>query len=132
VISYRDSTNGDLKVAKCGNAACSAGNTITTVDSAGTVGESISITIGTDGLPIISYRDVTVGAALKVAKCGNAACSAGNTITTVDSVGLVTDLTSITIGTDGLPVISYYDNTNQDLKVAKCGSILCISNWTRR
>ena len=45
-----------------------------------------SITIGTDGLPVISYYDYTNGD-LKVAKCGNAACSSGNTLTTIDSGG---------------------------------------------
>ena len=47
-----------------------------------------SITIGTDGLPVISYFDDT-NDDLKVAKCGNAACSSGNTLTTVDSGGTV-------------------------------------------
>ena len=50
------------------------------------MGYYTSITIGTDGLPVISYRDYTNGD-LKVAKCGNAACSSGNTLTTVDSGG---------------------------------------------
>ena len=34
---------------------------------------------------------------------------------------------SIAIGTDGFPVISYYDATNQDLKVADCGDADCSS-----
>jgi len=126
VISYYDFTNGDLKVTKCGNTACSSGNTLTAVDSGGDVGWYTSITIGTDGLPLISYYDVT-NQDLKVAKCGNTACSSGNTLTAVDSGGDVGQSTSITIGTDGLPVISYYDGTNGDLKVAKCGNASCSS-----
>lgn len=124
VISYYDNTNGNLKVAKCGNAACSAGNTLTTVDTTWSVGLDTSISIGADGLPVISYRDGNFGD-LKVAHCGNASCSAGNTITSVDTVGNVGKGTSITIGADGLPVISYYDATNFDLKVAHCGNALC-------
>jgi hypothetical protein len=54
-----------------------------------------------------------------------------NTMTTVDSVGNVGVFSSITIGMDGLPVISYWDIANGDLKVAKCGSPTCVSNWTR-
>jgi hypothetical protein len=95
------------------------------------VGQYNSITIGTDGLPVISYYDYTNGY-LKVAHCGNVACSSGNTITSVDTVGDVGRFTSITIGTDGLPVISYYDNENHDLKVAKCANLFCLNNWSRR
>ncbi len=129
VISYLDGTNVDLKVAKCGNASCSSGNTITTVDSTGNVGRETTITIGADGLPVISYRDST-NVDLKVAKCGNASCSSGNTITTVDSTGNVGYGPSIATGTDGLPVISYLDGTNVDLKVAKCGNASCSSGNT--
>ena len=61
VISYHDQTAGALKVAKCGNAACTVGNAITAVDDhANNVGLFTSIAIGTDGLPVISYRDHTV------------------------------------------------------------------------
>jgi cell shape-determining protein MreC len=129
VISYYDSTNSRLKVAKCDNASCSSGNTLTTVDSAGVVGWYISITIGTDGFPVISYYDNT-NHDLKVAKCVDAACSGSSTITTVDSAGNVGEFTSITIGADGFPVISYYNVTNGDLKVAKCVDAACSGSST--
>ena len=131
VISHHDNTAGTLKVVRCGNAACSAGNTVTTVDDVvNEVGQFTSIAIGTDGLPVISYRDVTAGT-LKVAKCGNAACSAGTTITTVDDpANNVGGWTSIDIGTDGLPVISYQDFTAGTLKVAHCGNAACSAGNT--
>ena len=43
----------------------------------------------------------------------------GNTTTTIDSIGETGKDTSIAIGTDGYPIIVYYDDTNNDLKVAK-------------
>ena len=131
VISSVDGNDGHLRVAKCGNAACSSGNTLTTVDStSGTISRT-SIAISNDGLPVISYYDVTNGD-LRVAKCGNAACSSGDTITIVDSTGDIGFYPSIAIGADGLPVISYYDVTNGDLKVAHCGNQYCQPYWTRR
>ena len=130
LISYYDVTNGDLKVLHCGNAACNSGNISTTVDSAGDVGQYTSITIGADGLGLISYFDGT-NRDLKVLHCGNAACNSGNTATTVDSAGYVGRVTSVTIGADGLGLISYYDVTNDDLKVLHCGNAACNSGNTR-
>ena len=121
VISYFDATIADLKVAKCINAACTGASTVTTVDSAGDVGQYTSITVGADGLPVISYFDLTNGR-LKVAKCINAACTGASTLTTVDSAG---GYTSITLGADGLPVISYYNSFSKALKVAKCINAAC-------
>jgi hypothetical protein len=134
VISYHDSTNANLKVAKCGDSLCTpASATVNTVDSsAGNVGRYTSITIGTDGFPIISYLDTEDGA-LNVAKCGDISCTpALVTMKTVDSGAFVGQYSSISIGTDGLPVISYYDIDNGDLKVAKCANPFCLNNWTRR
>ena len=45
----------------------------------------------------------------------------------LDSVGDVGKFNSIAIGSDGLPVISYYDQTNVDLKVAHCSDVSCSS-----
>src|SRR5690606_6226638 len=120
---------GDLIVTKCGNAACSSGNTTTTVDSTDDVGEFPSIIIGAEGYPIISYYDNTKGD-LEVVKCGNAACSSGNTITTVDSSNTVGSYTAMALGDDDLPIISYYYSTGGDLKVAKCEVDTCASRTT--
>ena len=100
--------------------------TITVVDDpAAFVGAHAALAIGADGLPVISYQDVTAGA-LKVAKCANAACTGAATVTTVDdtanSVGFDT---SIAIGVDGLPIVSYFDDTADALKVAKCSNAAC-------
>jgi len=130
VISYYDNTNDDLKVVHCGNASCSSGNTITTVDSsADDVGLFTSIEIGSDNNPVISYRDNT-NSGLKVVHCGNKLCNSGNTITTVDSTDNVGFFASIAIGTDNNPVISYYDVTNTALKVVHCGNASCSSGNT--
>ena len=51
-----------------------AGNVFTTVDDpVNSVGRHSSIAIGADGLPVISYQDITAGA-LRVLKCGTRTC----------------------------------------------------------
>ncbi len=82
-----------MKIAHCSNVACSAA-TFATLDSAGNVGGFTSITVGADGLGLISYEDFT-NFDLKVAHCSNVACSAATT-QTLDSAG--GEYTSIAIG----------------------------------
>jgi len=123
LIAYYDDTNGDLKVAHCSNTACT-GATFTTLDAAGSVGVDTSITIGADALGIISYYDLLNGN-LKVAHCSNTACTAA-TVTTIDaSAGTVGQRSTLAVGTDGLGLISYYDLSNGDLKVAHCTEAAC-------
>ena len=99
--------------------------TITTLDSAGGVGEHTSITTGADGLGLISYHfnDFT-NEGLRVAHCINAACTSA-TITTLDTGAGVGQHTSITIGGDDLGLISYRDGAS--LKMAHCSNPACTS-----
>jgi hypothetical protein len=124
LVSYLDSTNGHLKVAHCSNAACTAAAT-PTVDNGTAVGFDTSVTIGSDGLGLISYYD-NGNAMLKVAHCANVSCSSA-TATTIDTSTLAGEFTSSTVGADGLAVISYYDSAGAalDLKVAHCSDVAC-------
>ena len=176
MISYYDGApaNQNLKVLSCGNNDCSAGNTITTLDSAGNVGQYTSITVGNDGLGLISYYSVT-GGVLKVAHCGNDTCSFGTNyfldggsnyssisvgadglgiiglwnggsvsidhcIDTACSAHRAKDFDccntgshiSLTIGTDGLPLLAYQNSLSLDLKVAHCPNLYCNPNFRRR
>jgi len=128
VVSYTDYTNYDLKILKCGNNACTSGNTITAVDTAGTTGLDPSMTIGADGLPIMSYyKSFTSYTNLIILKCGNNACTSGNTITAITTNGMGM-FGSIAIGADGLPAVSYADY--RVLRILKCGNNACTSGNT--
>ena len=105
-----------MKVAACTSVDCTGTAEITTVDSAGNVGEFTSIAIGDSGNPVISYHDGT-NADLKVAACTSVGCTGDVHIFTVDSTGDVGEYTSIAIEANGYPVISYYHRSNGDLKV---------------
>jgi hypothetical protein len=47
---------------------------------------------------------------------------------TIDSTGVVGLFTSIAIGIDGNPVISYFEGTNTSLKVAACNNPTCTTS----
>lgn len=125
LMTYYDETQTALKISHCRTLDCA---TVTQIiaDNSGAVGEYSSITIGTDGLGLVSYYDAT-NTALKVVHCRNVSCSAVDTPVTLDSDGNVGEGTSITIGADGFPLISYYDTTNGDLKLARCIDSVCSS-----
>jgi hypothetical protein len=125
VISYRDATTGSLNVAKCHDLACSGGNeTITMVDGPSAGVSYTSIAVGPDGLPVIAYAS---DRSLKVVKCNDEFCAGGGeTFTTVDhsDIGLGFYL-SMVHGADGFPVMSYYDDDADQLRVAKCNDPAC-------
>jgi hypothetical protein len=127
IISHYDNTNDDLKVTHCGNPACTAGNTTTTVDSAGSVGRWTSLAIGSDGLAIISYNDDT-NTNIKVAHCDNATCTASTLQAGFDVGAPGSDgdaASSITIGDDGLALIAYYHQGAGNLMVGHCSNVTC-------
>ena len=103
---------------------------LTTLDFNGA--KSVSMTFGSDGNPIISYGEFSHDD-LRVVHCLRSDCNCNdndpNTTDhnhfTVDRTGHVGDYSAIAVGSDGLPVIAYYDATNKDLKVAHCSRADC-------
>ena len=123
MISYCDGTI-DLGFATCDLSATACDEqtdwTKVAVDSGG--GYWASIAVDANGDPMISYWDDT-NDDLKFAICDmDTGCDATGDWTKiiVDSAGKVGRSTSITLGADGDPMISYYDDTNDDLKFATC------------
>ncbi|MGH2724480.1 MAG: hypothetical protein ACRDI0_09495 [Actinomycetota bacterium] len=129
VISYYDATNGDLKAALCDDPACAGGNeTIVTVDANGDAGRGTTVATGADGIPIIAYLAGPAGnAQLRAAYCAPAD---GDDPSFCDGPA-ITDLgppvqdfaavTSIVIGSDGLPLIGRFG------PFAHCDDVACLS-----
>jgi hypothetical protein len=88
--------------------ACSVGSTIRAINADGTV---------------VCQTDAPLNRPL---------APSANTITTLESAGLVGLYTSVTIGADGLGLISYHDHTNHVLKVAHCSNPFCVPYFRRR
>jgi hypothetical protein len=125
MVFYHDVTNGDLKLARCNDAACSAPQVRTVDDGAAYVGIHASVAMPSDGLAIVAYHDAT-HADLKVAKCNDAACTSAQ-IHVVDGADTRVGMhTSIALRPDDeLPVISYQDMDMGRIKLAFCGSSSC-------
>jgi hypothetical protein len=129
LISYEDATDPNdraLKVAHCADVACTSA-TNTTLDSVGVTYASSEVAIGSDGLGLISYRSSSnTVPVLKVAHCDNRACTSASLSTVDDTTGHDEGAyNSVTIGSDGLGLISYADQTSDDLKVAHCENLAC-------
>ncbi len=89
------------------------------------MGTDLSITIGADGLPIMSFADTF----LQVLHCNDLACSGNGEILKGLAVGRYS---SITIGVDGLPIMSFYNEAGGALLVAHCASVYCTAFFRRR
>ena len=130
VVSYYDVTNGDLKLLHCYDPACATGGTVERVDLIDRVGLWTSLALDGAGKPVISYFDAT-NSALKVVHCDIASCADGQLDEIVDNAGDVGSWSSLVLDTDGNPVISYYDATNDlngDLKALHCDNPTCAAS----
>lgn len=133
VIAYFDNSSDSLRPAACLEADGANVSIMTVHDAAGrSIGEFVDLALGADGFPVMAYADLPTGI-LTVAKCLDATCSASPTIHAVEGApggASVGRYTSIAIGTDGNPIISYQDFGNQALKVAKCVDNACAAPAT--
>jgi CSLREA domain-containing protein len=127
VVAYWDDNNYDVKVMHCNDANCSGGDeSITSPDTGlGFNGGHTSLALDASGYPVVSYFDNT-NSDLRLLHCNDANCTGGDeSITSPDTAGNVGQYTSLVVDASGYPVVSYYDTSNDDLKVMHCNDPNC-------
>ena len=118
-ISYYDNTNGNLKYVRAVDASGTSWGAPVTLDSTGNVGSYTSLAV-VNGNPAISYYEQT-NADLRYVRATTASGTlAGDwgAPVTLDSTGDVGSYTSLAV-VNGNPAISYYDQTNGDLRYVR-------------
>ncbi len=114
VISYNDSTNGHLKLVRCGSPTCDTWSTYT-IDSDTSAGQNNSLELINGELPIISYQHIFTGD-LRLAVCYTADCATVGKFV-LDSLGHVGAFSSLELDSQKRIYISYYDLSNGRLKL---------------
>jgi hypothetical protein len=118
LILHFDNTMHDLRLARCADAECSSIQARAVDDFGSDAGYRSSIAIGLDGRAVFTFFDN--GANLKflrLARCVDRACS-DNTNSILDSTLNTGIFSSVAMGIDGVPVISYGRGGSQ-LRVAR-------------
>jgi len=86
-----------------------------------------SVAIAPNGNPVVAYFE-TASEDLHLVVCANPSCTSSSSVV-VDGDGsgpLATGrYASMAIGVSGFPIISYFDDTNETVKVAACANLAC-------
>ncbi|MCH8850869.1 MAG: hypothetical protein IIC89_08600, partial [Chloroflexi bacterium] len=132
VISYNtEAPSLDLRVLHCGNVNCTAGNSIATVDTAGSINQS-ALVLDASGNPVVAYHEFGSGD-LKVLHCDDPNCvGGGESFTTPDTTDDVGDYLDMVLDAAGRPVISYHNETSGDLKLLHCDDVNCAGSEISR
>ena len=125
VVAYETSTSAEVRVLHCNDPNCTGGGESTSSISVGGEEESVDLTLDGSGFPVITYR-ISPTLDLEVLHCNDVDCAGSNeSLENPDTGGDVGLYSSVQVDGSGFPVISYYDATNDDLKVMHCNDADC-------
>ncbi|MGE0881539.1 MAG: hypothetical protein AB7L13_05820 [Acidimicrobiia bacterium] len=108
-------------VVYCEDAACTDAS-IHTI-ATGIVASAVSVTIGVDHLPIVTYAD---SGDVFVVHCLDVRCAASEAASLDLDRGFVSSVSSA-VGIDGNLLVAYFDETDRTVRVAHCADIACSS-----
>jgi hypothetical protein len=127
VISYYDSDNLALAIARCDDSACATPAISDVLTSLQTPTIDTSIALDINDIPVVSYIDDTNGSQvyMRIVRCIDAACSDSNSATPDPTGGDLPANTAIVLDINGNPTISRFDSGASRLTVTYCTDPLC-------
>jgi hypothetical protein len=122
-----------IYVSHCVDLVCSSASHFN-VDAVANVHGMLSLAIGGDGMPLVSYEDtwVDIGSTdqvVKVAHCLNRDCTSLRINQIAQTGGGFMAASAIAVGPNGLGVVAFHDQRqgSQKLRVTACGNADCSS-----
>jgi len=132
VITYYDSSTGNLKIGFCSNRFCNPNGFTSKVlySSLGNPGKQPAIAINNQGNPVVVFGSGTSAKELDIVTCLDARCV--NTQTEYVGANTFTSLrdASVMMGSNGFPQIAYITQDNSGLKqlqIVSCQDVTCSS-----
>jgi hypothetical protein len=127
-IAFYRQTGNDVYFIHCSTVTCSSYTTQgIDVSASINVGTPISLAIGSDGHPVMAYKNFSRNI-LVFARCGDAACANAAKIatSTLDQTSNNQgDYATIAVGSDGYPVVAYRDVGFNRLIILHCKNLGC-------
>ena len=126
VVAYWYVTASDLRILHCNDPACApGGDSITTPDSSGLVGETPSLVLDAAGNPVVSYYDRTQ-ADLNILHCNDPNCAGGDeSITSSFAPGSDGEFSSIALDSGGNPIVAATYGFAGTLRIMNCNDPNC-------
>lgn len=129
IITFYDSELGDLLLITCNDTVCT-NPVVTTVDTAGDVGQGNDVAVFGDGSVHISYADNTLNA-VKHALCIEGVCN----VRVIDAQGSYPETqprtcpgcTALALNNEGNAVIQYFNEVTSQPSLAVCNTPACPS-----
>lgn len=117
-------STGSLRVMHCNDVNCAPGGDTVTAPEPGP-GITPSLRLDASGMPVLAYYTGTTTRDLRIMHCNDVNCSGTNeSITTPDATGDAGGEPALVLD-GGLPVVTYRDETNGDLKLLRCNDVNC-------
>lgn len=124
VVSYYDHSSNQLKLAVCDDPECTSVSVNFVQNTVG--GEHAALQLTIDNHPVISYIGIAGQDPAQLAICHNVYCT-NTTIVNIDTDTQHVLYTSVQVDGNGYPLMSYYDLSEQVLKLVVCHDKGCVA-----